>query len=149
MTLGAAAGNLVSSCIATTPEYASGLRSGRVIDSFDYLCAHAIWPAGRCPQGWRLSADRHLFPDEVYRAKIERLHKIKALNHWTLLDLVFWSRWAKVTTRHGKQWDERKFLAAFRALRLGWPATTWALGYDGYAIPQGHPLTQACSPGTP
>jgi DNA invertase Pin-like site-specific DNA recombinase len=133
--LGAAVGNQVCNRVAKEP----GFTSTRTLDAFDYLRSKGIWPSGRIPQGWRLSADRHLFPDEVYRAKVKRLYDIRELNCWSNTDLWVYCHQAGILNREGKPWDTRRLLEAFGVMRKGWALKGWLLGPEGYAVPDWHP----------
>ena len=133
--LGAAVGNPVCNCEATEVRYAST----RTLDSFDFLRSRGIWPSGRLPHGWRLNEDRRLFPDDVYRAKIKRLYDIRELNCWSNTDLWIYCHQAGILNRYGKPWDTRRLLEAFGVMRKGWPLRGWALGPEGFALPNWHP----------
>ena len=134
-TLGAAIGNVICDRMAAEPRFVST----RTLDSFDFLRGRGVWPSGRIPQGWRLSADRRLFPDEVYRAKIKRLYDIRELNCWTNTDLWIYCHQAGILNREGKPWDTRRLLEVFGAMRKGWSLSKgWVLGPEGFAVPTWH-----------
>ena len=133
--LGAAVGNVICDHMAAEPRFVST----RTLDSFDYMRSMGIWPSGRLPHGWRLSADRRLFPDEVYRAKIKRLYDIRELNCWSNTDLWIYCHQAGILNREGKPWDTRRLLEVFGAMRRGWALSKgWALGPEGFAVPTWH-----------
>jgi len=55
--------------------------------------------------------------------------------------------------REGKEWNERRFISCFTAMRNGWPlnrsgTSNWTLGPEGYAVPKWHPsVSQPASTG--